>query len=115
MNLPILPQTLISFRRLIDSLQEKVFYRTEPKNKPYKKLKAKFYGNTTSEDGESFVLEPINEDLSVYCMTGFGAGLKVNDFIAIDKMNLTTYQVVKIDYYLDPSDMWIAQLQKCDC
>jgi hypothetical protein len=113
-NLPVLPRTLTSFRRLVDLFKEKIFYRTESKNKPYKNLRVKFYGDITSEYGESFVLEPINEELSVYCMTGFGSGIKVNDFIAIDKTNLTTYQVVNIDYYLDPSDMWIALLQKCD-
>jgi hypothetical protein len=46
-------------------------------------------------------------------MTSFGAGIKIDDFIIVDKMNSATYQVVNIDYYLNPSDMWIAVLRKC--
>jgi hypothetical protein len=110
-NFPDLPQHFNPFRRLFDLLKEEVICGNALKNK---RNKSKFYSYTTSECSESFVLELIDRDLSVYCMTGFGLGIKVDDFISVGKMNSTTYQVVNIDYYLDPSDTWIALLQECN-
>lgn len=113
-NFPDLDQTLNSLRRLFDLFQEEFFYKIELKYKRYKQRKVKFHRYTTSEFNEAYVLESIDKDLLTYCMTGFRTGIKIGDFIVTDKINHTMYQVVNIDYYFDPSDMWIALLQECN-
>jgi hypothetical protein len=46
------------------------------------------------------------------CMTGQGKGIKPNDYILLQLESISRcYQVEVIDYYSQPSDMWIALLK----
>lgn len=104
-------QTLKTFRGLFDFLQRD---NPQPFKLKDKQRKALVYRYPKSNHGNEFVLELMDESLSKYYMTGFGAGIKIGDFIVIEDRDVTaTYQVENIDYYLEPSDMWIALLQKC--
>jgi hypothetical protein len=84
--------------------------------KNYHKLKAnnrrpKLYTYTKSADSYSFVIEAVNSASLQYCMTAYGAGIRVGDFIVIsDQESSVTFTVESIDYYLDPPDLWIACL-----
>ncbi|MBW4471950.1 MAG: hypothetical protein KME45_16310 [Stenomitos rutilans HA7619-LM2] len=45
-------------------------------------------------------------------MTGQGKGIKPNDYILLQLESISRcYQVEVIDYYSQPSDMWIALLK----
>ncbi|WP_341530836.1 hypothetical protein WKK05_17120 [Nostoc sp. UHCC 0302] len=62
--------------------------------------------------GSDFVFEPLHEEMKGY-MTGMGKGIKPSDYIILQLDGiLCKYQVEKIDYYSDPSDMWIALLKQ---
>ncbi|QFS42994.1 hypothetical protein GXM_00467 [Nostoc sphaeroides CCNUC1] len=46
-------------------------------------------------------------------MTGIGKGIKPRDRIVLRQgCESSQYQVEEIDYYSDPSDMWIALLKQ---
>jgi hypothetical protein len=113
-NSQILRQVFVFFRRSFDLFWENAFYWIEIKNKQHKSKFHRYTRYTTLECSETFVLENIDKNLLTYSMASFGAGIKIGDFIVVvDKMNSATYQVVNIDYYLNPPDMWIAVLRKC--
>jgi|GEM_PF-1333071 len=79
-----------------------------------RKDSAKTFGYAASNVGETFVLDTTpNPSLSY--MTSLQAGVQLGDYIQIyhpDKM--TTYQIQEIEYYREPSDMWMAKLLKVD-
>ncbi len=56
--------------------------------------------------GQDYVFELAEEDKKAY-ITGQGRGIKPGDSIILDD-DAGKYQVEKIDYYSNPSDMWIA-------
>lgn len=61
---------------------------------------------------QNFALEPIEEGTKNY-MTGQGRGIECGDHIVLQSgSDVTRYQVEAIDYYSDPSDMWVALLIK---
>lgn len=79
------------------------------KSKPQPKI----HDYSHSVDGSDYILESLPESLKV-CMTGFGKGIKPNDYIMLQKgCESDYYQVEEINYYADPSDMWIALLHQC--
>lgn len=46
-------------------------------------------------------------------MTGQKKGLKQGDYLIVrDGSSLCRYQIEEIDYYCNPSDMWIALLKR---
>ncbi len=50
------------------------------------------------------------------CMTGFGQNVKPGNYIVWEQNNQSyCYQVQEVDYYFDPSDMWIAKLKPECC
>jgi hypothetical protein len=64
--------------------------------------------------GVEFVLEPDRENYGYQVMTAQRSGVKCGDCIVFhDSSGQKDYRVVEIDYYYDPSDMWIAKLWPC--
>lgn len=50
------------------------------------------------------------------CMTGQGKGIKPNDYILLQlNSTLQRYQIEIIDYYSQPSNVWIALLKAMTC
>ncbi|MEH2323948.1 MAG: hypothetical protein V7K32_10305 [Nostoc sp.] len=81
---------------------------------PTKKLKNKNKIHDYSQQlwGIDYVFEHLNEGIIGY-MTGIGRGIKPCDRIILRQdCGSYQYQVEEIDYYSDPSDMWIALLKK---
>ncbi|MBD2356953.1 hypothetical protein H6G41_20375 [Tolypothrix sp. FACHB-123] len=82
---------------------------------PIRSLTKEFKLNTKVHDysqlvaGKDYILEIIDEGMEAY-MTGTGKGIKLHDHIIL-KSN-SRYKVESIDYYTDPSDMWIALLKQ---
>jgi hypothetical protein len=61
--------------------------------------------------GSDYVFESLNTGTQG-CITGFGKGVKSGDFMILKQNNQSCrYQVEEINYYSDPSDMWIALLK----
>jgi MioC protein len=62
--------------------------------------------------GRDYVFEPI-EGLKKGYMTAQCKGVKCGDWIILeDDSRSYRYQVEEIDYYSEPSDMWIALLKQ---
>ncbi|MCC5600435.1 hypothetical protein [Nostoc favosum] len=62
--------------------------------------------------GSDYVFERLNEGTIGY-MTGIGKGIKPCDRIILrEGYESYQYQVEEVDYYSDPSDMWIALLKQ---
>lgn len=76
----------------------------------YRKGKIKTFSYDACNMGQTFVLDAIS-DTSVCLMTSQQVGVRSGDFVQInhpDKM--TTYQIEEIEYYAEPSDIWMAKL-----
>jgi MioC protein len=70
----------------------------------------KVYDYTQYISGRDYVFE-VNEDATKAYMTAHGKGIKVGDRILIQKGNFVYhYDVEAIDYYSNPSDMWMGCL-----
>lgn len=83
-----------------------------PKDKSTQKNKTHDYSQLIP--GKEYVFEPLNQGLEAQ-MTGIGKGIKPLDYMIVRcDAQLCRYQVVEIDYYADPSDMWMALLKKVD-
>ncbi|MEH2057780.1 MAG: hypothetical protein V7K97_16785 [Nostoc sp.] len=81
---------------------------------PIKELKRqkKIHDYSQQVSGSDYVFESINEGMIGY-MTGVGKGIKPCDRIILRQgCESYQYQVEEIDYYSDPSDMWIALLKQ---
>lgn len=62
--------------------------------------------------GSDYIFERLNEGMIGY-MTGVGRGIKASDRIILrEGCESYQYQVEEVDYYSDPSDMWIALLKQ---
>lgn len=62
--------------------------------------------------GQDYILEMIDEGMKAY-MTATGKGIKPQDYIILQSNSQNyRYKVESIDYYADPSDMWMAVLKK---
>jgi MioC protein len=81
-----------------------------PSHKSTQQKKIHDYSKFVS--GIDYILETLQEPLKA-CMTGFGKDIKPGDYLLLLICNKSDYyQIEEIDYYSDPSDMWIASLQK---
>lgn len=61
--------------------------------------------------GVDFMLEESPESPKEFYMTAHKAGVKAGDSIEIRASSgFQTYEVLEVDYYSDPSDMWMARL-----
>jgi hypothetical protein len=76
------------------------------------KQKNKIHDYSQELWGSDYVFERLNEGMIGY-MTGVGKGIKPCDRIILrEGYEFYQYQVEEIDYYSDPSDMWIALLKQ---
>lgn len=76
------------------------------------KQKHKIHDYSQLVCGSDYVLERLNEGTIGY-MTGIGKGIKPSDRIILrEGYESYQYQVEEVDYYSDPSDMWIALLKQ---
>lgn len=76
------------------------------------KHKNKIHDYSQQVAGSDYVFERLNEGMIGY-MTGVGKGIKPCDRIILRQGSESyQYQVEEIDYYSDPSDMWIALLKQ---
>ncbi|MEH1851522.1 MAG: hypothetical protein V7L11_07510 [Nostoc sp.] len=76
------------------------------------KQKNKIHDYSQQIWGSDYVFERLNEGMIGY-MTGVGTGIKPCDRIILrEGCESYQYQVEEIDYYSDPSNMWIALLKQ---
>jgi hypothetical protein len=76
--------------------------RRKPKTHDYRRLVR----------GEDYVLEMKDESNCGY-MTGQGNGIKRGDYLVLaNGHGLARYQIEEIDYYSNPSDMWMALVKQ---
>ncbi|MEH1902973.1 MAG: hypothetical protein V7L04_16530 [Nostoc sp.] len=76
------------------------------------KKKHKIHDYSQQVWGSDYVFERLNEGTIGY-MTGIGKSIKPGDRIILRQGSESyQYQVEEIDYYSDPSDMWIALLKQ---
>ncbi|MBG1271847.1 hypothetical protein [Nostoc sp. WHI] len=76
------------------------------------KQKNKIHDYSQQVWGSDYVFERLNGGILGY-MTGVGKGIKPSDRIILRQGHESyQYQVEEIDYYSDPSDMWIALLKQ---
>ncbi|MBH8554707.1 hypothetical protein I8751_20560 [Nostocaceae cyanobacterium CENA357] len=62
--------------------------------------------------GKDYVFESLSSGIEGQ-MTGIGKGIKPRDYIILQRgFETYRYRVEQIDYYSDPSDMWIALLKR---
>lgn len=76
------------------------------------KQKNKIHDYRQQVCGGDYIFERLNEGTIGY-MTGVGKSVKACDRIILrEGCESYQYQVEEIDYYSDPSDMWIALLKQ---
>ena len=74
-------------------------------------LKHKIHDYSKLIEGQDYVFEPV-QGVGGY-MTATGKGIKPRDYIILQSgYKNYRYQVEEIEYYADPSDMWIALLKQ---
>ncbi|MBO3457591.1 hypothetical protein G7B40_009110 [Aetokthonos hydrillicola Thurmond2011] len=75
-----------------------------------KRQRHKTHDYTQSVSGRDYVFETA-ENLNKGYMTAHGKRVKPGDYVILQCGSQSKrYQVVEIDYYSEPSDMWIALL-----
>ncbi|MEO1378154.1 MAG: hypothetical protein AAFW70_28550, partial [Cyanobacteria bacterium J06635_10] len=63
--------------------------------------------------GSDYVFEVAPEDVTKAYMTARSTGVKLGDYIVLQiGSESKQYQVEQIDYYSNPSDMWMALIKK---
>lgn len=76
------------------------------------KNKNKIHDYSQLSWGSDYVFERLNQGMIGY-LTGVGKGVKPCDRIILrEGCESYQYQVEEVDYYSDPSDMWIALLKQ---
>jgi hypothetical protein len=72
--------------------------------------KGRVHHYTSYKCGRDYAFDEIQDGSQAY-MTAYGYGVKPGDYITIcrDKVKIQ-YKVEQIDYYSNPSDLWIALL-----
>ncbi len=99
--------------RLISAINSKIDWLSSiiPKQNTSKQ-KHKTHDLTASDWGYDYIYEPIAEGRGGY-MTGHGRRIKRGDYLILTEGDRPCrYQVVEIDYYSKPSDIWTALLKK---
>jgi hypothetical protein len=77
----------------------------------------KIHDFTGQKHGHDYVLEPARNEPEGerFYMTGQGRGIRHFDYLLLQQGTKSAmYQVEEIDYYSNPSDMWIALLKRCE-
>ncbi|MBD2777382.1 hypothetical protein [Iningainema tapete] len=76
-----------------------------------KQQKNKIHDYSQFVCGRDYVLEAVSN--FTYYMTAQSKGVKRGDYVMLKNgPNSELYQIEEIDYYSDPSDMWMALLKK---
>ena len=71
------------------------------------------YDYTDCVSGSDYVFEALDDDRTGGYMSARWKSIRCGDYIILPKTSGTEkYQVEKIDYYSEPSDMWIALLRR---
>ena len=75
------------------------------------KIRKKKHNFTQYDAGVDYIFEPAKADGLGYLISQ-GRSIKCGDYIVLgDSAKPHQYQVEEIDYYANPSDMWIAALK----
>ena len=78
-----------------------------------KQRKHKIHDFTECVHGSDYIFEVAPEDVTAAYMTARGTGVKLGDYIVLQiDSESKQYQVEQIDYYSNPSDMWMALIKK---
>ncbi|WP_299491255.1 hypothetical protein [Acaryochloris sp. IP29b_bin.137] len=83
-------------------------------SRPYQGLSAgrRWHQYLWQDENNQFVLEAA-PDQSLYYMTTQKEGVSPGDYIEISGVGTPScYQIIQLDRYCDPPDMWIATLRK---
>lgn len=80
---------------------------------PFLKRSPKTHDYTQQVSGENYLFETIDGGIRGY-MTGYGKGVKLGDYLIFQNESGSSerYQVDEIEYYSNPSDMWVALLRR---
>lgn len=73
----------------------------------------RLYDYTQFEGGHDYAFEQIEGGDQAY-MTSQGKGLRKGDYLLLKDREAQPirYRIEEIDYYADPSDMWMASLRR---
>ena len=67
---------------------------------------------TNADQGHDYIFEPINGGIRGY-MTGQEKSVKRGDYVILQNGSKSSrYQVENVDYYSNPSDMWLGLLKE---
>jgi hypothetical protein len=78
-----------------------------------KPRKNRTYDYTDYVCGRDYVFEPIADKPDSYYMTSQSKGIKPGDRIILQNASTAGfYEVEEIEYYSEPSDMWMALVKK---
>jgi MioC protein len=78
-----------------------------------KKRKSRVHDYTPYQHGIDYVFETIDGNEEKGYMTGQGKRIKPGDYIVLQQGSVVEqYLIERIDYYSNPSDIWIALLSK---
>ncbi len=85
----------------ITRLQSLLYFTKSPKIHDYRQYKS----------GTDYIFELVDNTGTAY-MTGQGMTIQPGDYLLLSiNDQVCKYQVEEIDYYCNPSDMWIASLK----
>jgi len=77
-----------------------------------KQHRSKTHDFTKCVHGSDYVFE-VAENLTAAYITARGKGVKVDDYIVLQiDSESCLYKIEKVDYYSNPSDMWMALVNK---
>jgi hypothetical protein len=75
--------------------------------------KIRVHNYTAYKLGRDYAFDQMNDGDQAY-MTAYGRNVRPGDYILVSHAGVKQrYRVEQIDYYANPSDMWIASLVKC--
>ena len=77
----------------------------------------KIHDFTWQKQGHEYILEPARNESQGerFYMTGQGRGIRHFDYLLLQQGSESImYQVEQINYYSNPSSMWIALLKRCE-
>ncbi|BAU67263.1 hypothetical protein STA3757_46740 [Stanieria sp. NIES-3757] len=107
----------INFEHLINPVSNLFNRNLSELFTPFEKLRqasssVKIYDYRRYSFGSDYIFELVNNTNTGY-MTGYGMGIKPGDHLLLTINNrVCQYRVQEIDYYANPSDMWIALLKQ---
>ncbi len=114
-NVFYIHQALDHFKIFPSIFQKYNIHWLRTNHKQSQQFKAKVHCYFENGHEQAFILESVGASSWKYVMTAFGADIKIGDFIVINNQgSSSTYKVEQIDYYLEPADMWMASLVKCN-